>query len=392
MEHLCVDALRTKLDLNRVHGMDLPSLINLVNRFGHTLQQQQDTLLPDALNIHPANSQKPDLEEAMNERPLPNFNLPECLPIVSLSQGDETHLQQLQKQLAHAEADQNRIYEAGQQELDLTIQHKLQHSDPPQTSSDEQPIPNLAQIQQSPQEQLSYQIQQQHPVYVELTPGHIVLMTSSGQIRKIRLSENLMDGEPEALTLKEGSDPASLAAEEDGADDDGSKYDEKGETVEIADTSSSKKKRKSPSTSKINKATKNGIKMKTPKTSSTLSDFDRKLRTLSRFEKCLSEDSLKSVLAWQSEPLKQRRITCALCAKLVSGSYHDLMEHVWKEHGPPTDSSVNAKDVKPQPEAGNSLNVCSHCSTVCSTRSELSSHLKSAHKGAGIDCKVGLGL
>jgi len=91
------------------------------------------------------------------------------------------------------------------------------------------------------------------------------------------------------------------------------------------------------------------------------------------------------VMAWQSEPLKQRRVTCAICVKLISGSYHDLMEHVWKDHGPQTVHCASAKE--DDTSEARISNVCSRCSAVCASLTELSFHMKTAHGVVEINCK-----
>jgi DNA-binding protein YbaB len=53
-------------------------------------------------------------------------------------------------------------------------------------------------------------------VSVSLTPGYIVLMTPSGTIRKIKVSEDLIDEEPEVLQLRLGAS-ASLLDETHGS-------------------------------------------------------------------------------------------------------------------------------------------------------------------------------
>ena len=79
MVHLCVEALRTKFDLNQVTGMDLPNLINLVNRFG----QQGVIQLKDQLEVVPSvGAIHPDPIQADQQQQLHHFSITK--PIDSL--------------------------------------------------------------------------------------------------------------------------------------------------------------------------------------------------------------------------------------------------------------------------------------------------------------------
>ena len=279
-----------------------------------------------------------------------------------------------------------------QQQL-LNPEQKLQHIPEARTSEAQVSLQQLQQQQQQSQ-QLQPQLQQQ-PVYVELTPGHIVLMTSSGSIRKIRLSDDVFDAEPEALAFRDDADPSVLSADDDDENDDdgaavekkpaGRRIDEEEEANNPSETPSKKKKtkKKSPSADSGKSGNNGG------RNSSTFSDFDRKLKTFSRFEKCLSDASLKSVLSWQSEPLKRRRVLCAVCPNVVAGSYHDLMEHVWKEHGP---ASIKSSGGDGRATDGSTTTTKGHecviCSKKFSTRATHLAHVKNEHSAFGIGCQV----
>jgi len=212
VQNLCLEALKTKLDLSKVQGMDLPNLINLINSLSPSVTTNQE-----------------DLDR---EKTAPSTEHP---------------------------------------------------------------------------------LQQSRPVYVELTPGHIVLMTTTGNIRKIKMKE--AHSHTEVLTLKPGVDT---------------------NLIDIAVLQCSEEIPETPKM-KIKKLMKVNPKSEmTPASSksATITDFDRKLLLLANFEERLSLESLRSIVAWQREPLKRRKVLCPLCSETVNGTYHDLVDHVWSRHGP----------------------------------------------------------
>ena len=206
-------------------------------------------------------------------------------------------------------------------------------------------------------------------------------MTTGGDIRKIRLTDDRFNADPEALTLRNCADPSILASVDDDDHEEKGEKDEKIFAVEGAETDGKETKKSGKKKAADKRKSK---KSSSSSATSPVSDFDRKLKTLSRFEDCLSEESLRSVLSWQREPLKRRRVLCAICPSVISGTYNDLMEHVWQAHGP------RVKTEEPVPPKEEKKFTCKVCDENFNLRTELMGHMKSAH--GGLKCKVRVNL
>jgi hypothetical protein len=63
------------------------------------------------------------------------------------------------------------------------------------------------------------------------------------------------------------------------------------------------------------------------------------LNVLSKFENWLTDKSLTSMKNWQKDPLKRRSVVCALYPIMISGLYHNLIEHIWQDHRPKSNNS-----------------------------------------------------